>query len=233
MLEIKDLRKVYSDGTVGVDGVSVEIPREHIFAILGTSGAGKTTLLQCLGRFLEPTSGAILLNGQDVRGISLREFRRKVGIVFQQLHLFPHLTILENLTLAPVRVYEQSEKDAQEKAHAALKQLGISKLASSYPSAISGGQAQRVAIARALVLEPEYLLLDEPTSALDVNTTREFADWLIHLKAQTTFIIVTHDLPFAKQTAQHAILMEHGKVSASGMVDEVARQWAEPEEAQT
>jgi polar amino acid transport system ATP-binding protein len=229
MLAIKNLRKVYSDGTVGVEDVSAEIPREHIFAILGTSGAGKTTLLQCLGRFLEPTSGSIALNGRDVAQIPLRDFRRQLGIVFQQLHLFPHLTILENLTLAPTTVYGLGAATAEERARAALNQLGIASLEKSYPSAISGGQAQRVAIARALVLEPEYLLLDEPTSALDINTTREFAEWLVSLKAKTTFIIVTHDLPFARQTAQHAILMENGKVAARGTVDEVARQWTREE----
>jgi ABC-type polar amino acid transport system ATPase subunit len=226
MLSIKNLRKVYSDGTVGVDGVSVDIPRERIFAILGTSGAGKTTLLQCLGRFLEPTSGSIELNGRNIAQVPMRDFRRQLGIVFQQLHLFPHLTILENLTLAPIKVYGLSQSDADEKARAALNQLGIAQLEKSYPAAISGGQAQRVAIARALVLEPDYLLLDEPTSALDINTTREFADWLVQLKGQTTFIIVTHDLPFAKQTAHHAILMEHGKIAVRGTVDEVANQWA-------
>jgi len=226
MLSIKNLRKVYSDGTVGVDGVSVDIPRERIFAILGTSGAGKTTLLQCLGRFLEPTSGSIELNGRNIAQVPMRDFRRQLGIVFQQLHLFPHLTILENLTLAPTKVYGLSQSEANEKANAALSQLGIAQLAQSYPAAISGGQAQRVAIARALVLEPDYLLLDEPTSALDINTTREFADWLVQLKGQTTFIIVTHDLPFAKQTAQHAILMEQGKIAVRGTVDEVANQWA-------
>jgi ABC-type polar amino acid transport system ATPase subunit len=226
MLSIKNLRKVYSDGTVGVDGVSVDIPRERIFAILGTSGAGKTTLLQCLGRFLEPTSGSIELNGRNIAQVPMRDFRRQLGIVFQQLHLFPHLTILENLTLAPTKVYGLSQSEANEKANAALSQLGIAQLAQSYPAAISGGQAQRVAIARALVLEPDYLLLDEPTSALDINTTREFADWLVQLKGRTTFIIVTHDLPFAKQTAQHAILMEQGKIAVRGTVDEVANQWA-------
>ena len=226
MLAIRNLTKSYRDGTVAVADVSVEIPREHIFAILGQSGAGKTTLLQCLGRFLDPTSGAILLNARDISTIPLRDFRRAVGIVFQQLHLFPHLTILENLTLAPIRVYGATPPAAEAKARAALAQLGIAELADSYPSQISGGQAQRAAIARALVLEPEYLLLDEPTSALDVHTTREFADWLVSLKAQTTFVIVTHDLPFARQCAQHAILMQAGRVAARGTVDDIAAQWA-------
>lgn len=226
MLAIRNLTKSYRDGTVAVADVTVEIPREGIFAILGESGAGKTTLLQCLGRFLEPSSGAIELNGRNVGGIPLREFRRMVGIVFQQLHLFPHLTILENLTLAPTRVHGIAAPEADAKARAALAQLGIGELAGSYPSQISGGQAQRAAIARALVLEPEYLLLDEPTSALDVNTTREFADWLLSLKSRTTFVVVTHDLPFARQCAQHAILMRGGRVAARGTVDEIAAQWA-------
>ena len=233
MLELKNLRKVYSDGTVGVDDVTVDIPKEHIFAILGTSGAGKTTLLQCLGRFLAPTSGKIILNGRDIQTIERREFRHLLGIVFQQLHLFPHLTILENLTLAPKVVYGTEEGAARKKAQETLEQLGIAELAASYPAAISGGQAQRAAIGRALLLEPEYLLLDEPTSALDINTTREFADWLVQLKSQTTFVIVTHDLPFARMTAQHAVLMEGGRISAQGTVDEVAKQWSGEEKGKT
>lgn len=226
MLSIVNLRKVYSDGTVGVSDVSMDIPKEHIFAILGTSGAGKTTLLQCLGRFLSPTSGQILLNGKDIQSIDRRDFRRQLGIVFQQLHLFPHLTILENLTLAPRVVYGMQVGAAETKAKATLDQLGIGSLGKSYPSAISGGQAQRAAIGRALLLEPEYVLLDEPTSALDINTTREFAEWLVKLRSQTTFVIVTHDLPFARDTAQHAVLMEEGKIVARGTVDEVAARWS-------
>lgn len=226
MLEIKNLRKVYSNGTVGVDDVSLEVPLEHTFAILGTSGAGKTTLLQCLGRFLAPTSGEILLDGQDTRRLPLREFRRRLGIVFQQLHLFPHLTIMENMTLAPTVVYKMQEAEATERAQETLRQLGIENLADSYPAAISGGQAQRAAIGRALILEPEYLLLDEPTSALDINTTREFAAWLRELKSRTTFIIVTHDLPFARDTAEHAVLMEDGRIAARGTVDEIAARWS-------
>lgn len=226
MLKIENLTKTYSDGTVGVDDVSVEIPREHIFAILGTSGAGKTTLLQCLGRFLAPSKGSIKLNDRDIRQIPMREFRSQLGIVFQQLHLFPHMTIEENLTLAPRVVYGEDPDKAGQKARETLAQLGIDDLADQYPSQISGGQAQRAAIGRGLLLRPDYLLLDEPTSALDINTTREFADWLVELKAETTFIIVTHDLPFAKRTAEHAVLMEKGKITASGKVAEVADHWS-------
>ncbi|MFC1705266.1 amino acid ABC transporter ATP-binding protein [Planctomycetota bacterium] len=227
MLEVRKLSKVYSDGTVGVTDLSMAIPREHTFAVLGASGSGKTTLLQCIGRFLEPTAGEIMLDGRHTSELALRDFRRKVGIVFQQLHLFPHLTVLENLTLAPRVVSGDEPTAAVDRAQAVLAQLGIDELAGQYPSQISGGQAQRVAIGRALVLEPAYLLLDEPTSALDVNTTREFASWLSDLKAKTTFVIVTHDLPFARLTAECAVLMDRGTIFARGTVAEVADTWAE------
>ncbi len=225
MLEIEGLTKIYPGGAVGIEDVSIAIPPDHPFAILGTSGAGKTTLLQCLGRFLEPTSGTIRLDGKDIRDIPREEFRRGLGIVFQALNLFPHLSTVANMTLSPTIVYGESPGTARKRAHEMLERLGIAELAESYPSQISGGQAQRVAIGRALLLEPEYLLLDEPTSALDKDTTRSLAELLGGLKTKTTFVFVTHDLPFARMLAESAVLMKGGRVVARGSVEDVEKSW--------
>jgi len=227
MLEITDLTKIYPDGTAGIRDVTISIPAGQTFAILGTSGAGKTTLLQCLGQFLQPTSGTIRLGGEDIRTIPRDSFRRKLGIVFQALNLFPHLTILENLTLSPTVVYGETAADAERRAVEILEELAIPQLAGSYPSQISGGQAQRVAIGRALLLNPDYLLLDEPTSALDKNTTQALADMLHVLKTRTTFIFVTHDLPFASHLAERAVLMSEGEVVARGTVAEIEKDWSD------
>jgi ABC-type polar amino acid transport system ATPase subunit len=221
VIRVEELRYVYPGGTAALDGVSLELAAGGIRAVVGRSGSGKTTLLKCLGRFLEPQAGRILIDGEELSGLGEVELRRRLGIVFQQLHLFPHLTVLENLTLAPVRVLGQSEQEARRKASAALERFGIGGLAGSYPAQVSGGQAQRVAIARALLLEPAYLLLDEPTSALDVQTGRELGRWLLDLEEETTFVVVTHDALFARDIAASAVLLEGGRVAASGAVEEV------------
>jgi cystine transport system ATP-binding protein len=142
-------------------------------------------------------------------------------VVFQDLYLFPHLTVMENLTLAPVNVLDKQKEAAEEEARKTLVKLGIEEIASAYPANISGGQAQRVAIARALLLKPTYLLLDEPTSALDVTTTEEFGQWLLHLKEETTFVIVTHDVLFANKIAGSGVLLEKGEVIFSGKIKEI------------
>lgn len=225
MLEIQNLTKRYGGGTIGVDDLTLAIPQEGLFAILGTSGAGKTTLLQCLGRFLEPTAGRILLHEKDIWQMPREDFRKHLGIVFQHLNLFPHLTILDNMVLAPTVVYHEDRDQAIARAQSILEQLSIPEIADSYPGQISGGQAQRVAIGRALLLGPDYLLLDEPTSALDINTTRALGQMLLELRDKTTFVIVTHDLPFAAHVAQKAVLMEGGRITKEGTADEISVHW--------
>jgi len=227
MLEIKDLSKIYKGDKVGCADVTISIPPGEAFAILGTSGAGKTTLLQCLGRFLEPTTGTISLNGEDISTMDREQFRRKLGIVFQALNLFPHLTILENLTLSPTKVYGENESEVKDRAMTLLGQLGIDDLADRYPSQVSGGQAQRVAIGRSLILKPDYLLLDEPTSALDKVTTQALSDMLHELKTDTTFVFVTHDMPFARSTAKSGVLMELGKIKVEGTIQQIEEKWEE------
>ena len=229
MLEIKNLTKRYGGGTIGVDDLTLSIPQEDVFAILGTSGAGKTTLLQCVGRFLEPTSGKILLHGNDIWQMPREQFRKRLGIVFQNLNLFPHMTIIDNMVLAPTVVYHKSSDETIKRAKDILEQLGIPEIADSYPGQISGGQAQRVAIGRALLLEPDYLLLDEPTSALDINTTRALGEMILALRDKTTFVVVTHDLPFASHVAQQAVLMENGRITQQGTVGEISEKWTAKE----
>ncbi|MBD3245832.1 MAG: ATP-binding cassette domain-containing protein [Candidatus Omnitrophica bacterium] len=221
MLEVRDVSFSYPDGHAALRGVNITFPKEHILGILGKSGSGKTTLLKCIGRFLMPQSGRIELEGRDIRELPRRELRRSIGIVFQQLYLFPHLTVLENMTLAPRKVMKKDAHEAEREARQTLEKLGIGELADKYPAQISGGQAQRTAIARSLLLKPDYLLLDEPTAALDVDTTREFGQWLLDLKAETTFVIVTHDILFASKIASSGALLTGGEVTHTGPMREI------------
>ncbi|MDO9465051.1 MAG: ATP-binding cassette domain-containing protein [bacterium] len=223
MLKIKNLTYTYPNGTTALKNINTEIQKTHIFAIMGSSGSGKTTMLNCIGKFLKPDTGSILINGKNIYNIEERVLREKIGIVFQQLYLFPHLTVLENMILAPMKVLKQDREKAKKEAVKTLKKLGINELKNSYPSQISGGQAQRVAIARALILKPSYLLLDEPTSALDVNTTGEFGKWLVDLKEETTFVIVTHDVPFASEIATSGVLMANGKIEYTGSIKDILK----------
>lgn len=221
MLEIKDLSYSYNDSTVVLDNINIQFPKEQILAILGESGSGKTTLLKCIGKFLKPQTGRIFFNGEDISTIKELSFRRSIGIVFQQLYLFPHLTVLENMILSPVHVLKEDSTTAKKQALETLDRLGIDNINGSYPSQLSGGQAQRVAIARALVLKPKYLLLDEPTAALDIATTNDFGRWIMDLKEETTFIVVTHDVLFAENVASSGVLIENGIVTTKGDISTI------------
>jgi ABC-type polar amino acid transport system ATPase subunit len=221
MIRIEDLEYTYESGTQALEHVSVEFPRGTTSAVMGESGSGKTTLLMCLGRFLQPTGGTITLDGDNIFEIPEQAYRKQVGIVFQRLYLFPHMTVRENMTLAPRRVMNVPARQARTEAMDVLDRLGIAELATNYPSQISGGQAQRAAIARGLVLRPEYMLLDEPTSALDANTTDEFAAWLSEIHEETNFIIVTHDLPFARKVASQGVYLSDGRVQDTGEVETI------------
>jgi len=227
MIKIKDLYYTYSDGTQALKDINVTFPKEHIFAIMGLSGSGKTTLLNCIARFLVPQKGEILLNDENIFTMSDISFRAKLGVVFQHLNLFPHLTVLENMTLAPCRIQKRSKKEVKKSSFEMLDRLGILDLAGNYPAQISGGQAQRVAIARGLMLKPEVMLLDEPTSALDSETTSEFSKWLRELRDDTSFVIVTHDLPFAEKTAHKGMFMSDGLVRKFGLINDVLKQTEE------
>jgi ABC-type polar amino acid transport system ATPase subunit len=221
MIKVKNLSYTYGDGTRALRDVSVSFPEEHIFAIMGLSGSGKTTLLNCIAGFLEAQEGEIFWDDTRLSDMNEKEFRTLLGVVFQRLNLFPHMTILENMILAPCRLQGYSQHDANMEAMEMLERLEIIELADNYPAQVSGGQAQRVAIARGLMLKPKVMLLDEPTSALDVKITEEFAHWLRELKADTSFIIVTHDLPFAENVAKNGIFMDDGQIRDSGCIYEI------------
>lgn len=221
MIDVKAVSYTYSDGKQALKLISTSFADEHIFAITGMSGSGKTTLLNCLARFIVPQEGEILLNGENIQTMDEVTFRSSIGVVFQKLNLFPHLTVLENLSLAPIRLGKGSRKAIINEAREMLERLGILELSAHYPLQVSGGQAQRVAIARGLMLKPKVMLLDEPTSALDAKTSQEFSVWLRELQSDTSFIIVTHDLPFAKITAAKGIYMSDGEIIKSGSIHDV------------
>lgn len=224
MLEIKNVEYSYAHRKEVLIDVNISFPKEHILALLGKSGSGKTTLLRCIGRFLKVQKGEILLNNKDIYSFEEKEFRRNIGIVFQGLYLFPHLSVFQNMTLALKVVVGKGQAQAGKEAEYTLEKLGIADIKNRYPSQISGGQAQRVAIARALLLKPEYLLLDEPTAALDLETSNDLGRWLHDLKAETTFIIVTHDVLFCENIAKSGALIENGKIVSTGNIHQILEQ---------
>lgn len=224
MINIESVSYTYKGSdTPAICDISIQFDfsQNSIISVLGESGSGKTTLLQCMAGFLRPQKGNILIDGKNIRSMREKEFRSKVGVVFQKLNLFPHMTVLKNMTLALNRVQSVNPEDASEMCDKMLNRLQIHELKDMYPAQLSGGQAQRVAIARALVLKPRYLLLDEPTSALDLNTTEDFSVWLRSLHETTSFVIVTHDIPFARSVSKDAVLIENGKVKMHNKIDNV------------
>jgi polar amino acid transport system ATP-binding protein len=218
MIRIRNLHHTYPGGTAALAGIDLDLASGDVRAIVGRSGSGKTTLLMCLAGFLQPSAGSIELDGDLLGAIPEAELRRRLGVVFQGFHLFPHLDVLDNLVLAPTRTRGIDPVTARQAARVSLARLGLADLEAAYPQQLSGGQAQRVAIARALLLQPRYLLLDEPTSALDHRSTSELAQWLRDLREETTFIVVTHDAGFAGEVATTAVAMADGQVIAEGDV---------------
>ena len=212
-----DLVKSYTLGSRALDGVSLEVSKGEVLVVMGPSGSGKSTLIRTFNG-LEPLDAGEL----DVLGIRLdaaheerpvREIRRRVGMVFQQFNLFPHLSILDNITLAPVKVQKRSKGDAEQRAIELLEQMGIQEQAHKFPAQLSGGQQQRVAIARALALDPEVMLFDEPTSALDPERVKEVLDAMRQLARDgMTMVVVTHELGFAREVADRVMFMDQGQV---------------------
>ena len=212
-----DLVKSYTPGSRALDGVSLEVSTGEVLVVMGPSGSGKSTLIRTFNG-LEPLDAGEL----DVLGIRLdaaheerpvREIRRRVGMVFQQFNLFPHLSILDNIILAPVKVQKRPKRDAEQRAIELLDQMGIQEQAHKFPAQLSGGQQQRVAIARALALDPEVMLFDEPTSALDPERVKEVLDAMRQLAgAGMTMVVVTHELGFAREVADRVMFMDQGQV---------------------
>lgn len=214
MIKIVDLHKNYGNLEV-LKGVNAEVQKGDIIAIIGPSGSGKSTFLRCINLLEEPTTGSIYVNNQDITNSStdINMIRQKVGMVFQHFNLFPHKTVMENLTLAPMMLKNMSDSDAQKKAIELLTKVGLQEKANSYPNQLSGGQKQRIAIARALAMEPEVMLFDEPTSALDPEMIKEVLDVMRNLaKEGMTMLIVTHEMGFAKNVANRIFFMDRGDI---------------------
>ena len=226
LIKVTDLKKHFNKGEIkALDGVSLDICKGDFIVIIGPSGSGKSTFLRSLNLLEQPTSGSIVFDGVDItkkkdaqgKKIDLDEHRRKMGMVFQHFNLFPHKTIMGNMTMAPVLVKHMPQADAEAKALSLLQRVGLGDRADAYPAQLSGGQKQRVAIVRALAMEPDVMLFDEPTSALDPEMVGEVLDVMKNL-AETgmTMVVVTHEMGFAKEVGNRVVFMDEGKIIEQG-----------------
>lgn len=212
MIKIEKLFKSYEELNV-LKGIDAQVNKGDIIAIIGPSGSGKSTFLRCINKLEEPTKGHIYIKGQDIMSdeVDINVIRQNVGMVFQHFNLFPHKTVMENLTLAPMKLKNTSQEVAEKKAIVLLEKVGLKDKANVYPNQLSGGQKQRIAIARALAMEPEIMLFDEPTSALDPEMIKEVLDVMRDLaKEGMTMLIVTHEMGFAKNVANRVFFMDGG-----------------------
>lgn len=215
VIQVKNISKKFGDLLV-LDNISMDIDKGDCVCIVGPSGGGKSTFLRCINQLETVTSGNILIDGQDItdKNTNINEIRKKIGMVFQHFNLFPHLTIRENLTLAPIKLLKMSKKDADDKAKTLLDRVGLYDKADTYPAMLSGGQKQRVAIVRSLMMDPEVMLFDEPTSALDPEMVGEVLDVMKNLaKANMTMVVVTHEMGFAREVAKRVVFLDSGKLS--------------------
>ena len=222
-LTVKDLH--ISFGSLDIlKGVNLDVTKGEKIVIIGPSGAGKSTFLRCLNRLEEPTTGHILFDGVDImdKKSDINKVRSRMGMVFQHFNLFPHLTVLKNITLAPVTLKLMSEEQAKEKAYALLERIGLKDKAMSYPSQLSGGQKQRIAIVRSLAMNPEVLLFDEPTSALDPEMVGEVLQLMKEVAEDgMTMIVVTHEMGFAREVATRVLFMDGGVIAEEGAPSEI------------
>lgn len=223
LIKVDGIKKYYNGGEVkALDGVSCTVSKGEVLAIIGPSGSGKSTLLRSLNLLEIPTGGTIYFNNVDITDpkININIHRQKMGMVFQHFNLFPNMTVLKNMTIAPRKLLHKSKEEIEEKAMQLLKRVGLDDRANAYPSQLSGGQKQRVAIVRALCMEPEVLLFDEPTSALDPEMVGEVLDVIKSLANEgMTMVIVTHEMGFAREVANHVIFMSNGTIVEEGSSD--------------
>jgi len=234
IIKVTGLKKHYNKGAIhALDGVDIEIRKGDVVVVIGPSGSGKSTFLRSLNLMEEPTSGEILFNGVDITKKKIRdengklvklnidEHRQKMGMVFQHFNLFPHMTVLDNMTLAPVQVKGVDKAAAEAKAMALLERVGLADRANAYPIQLSGGQKQRIAIVRALCMEPEVMLFDEPTSALDPEMVGEVLDVMKQLAEEgMTMVVVTHEMGFAREVGERIIFMDGGKIMEENTPEE-------------
>ena len=223
MISVKGLQKNF-EGVEVLKGIDVEINKGDVICVVGPSGSGKSTFLRCLNLLEKPTGGDIIFEGNNLtdKKVDLNLHRQKMGMVFQQFNLFPHMTVLDNLTCAPVMLKKMSRADAEKKATELLERVGLADRADSYPNQLSGGQKQRVAIVRALCMEPDVMLFDEPTSALDPEITGEVLRVISDLAKQgRTLVIVTHEMGFAKEISDRVIFMDGGIIAEEGTPQDI------------
>ena len=235
LIQVIDLEKHYNGGAIkALDGITVDIDKGVVMVVIGPSGSGKSTFLRSLNLLEEPTGGAIIFDDVDITRKKYKDengkwikvnvdiHRQKMGMVFQHFNLFPHMTIMENMILAPVKVKKLPEEDARKKAIELLKRVGLEDRADAYPIQLSGGQKQRIAIVRALMMEPEVMLFDEPTSALDPEMVGEVLDVMKQLASEgMTMVVVTHEMGFAKEVGNRVLFMADGKLLEQGTPAEV------------
>ena len=219
------LKKYYNGEDIkAIDDVNLSISRGEVVVIIGPSGSGKSTYLRSLNLLELPTDGSIIFNGVDIadKNVDINVHRQKMGMVFQHFNLFPHMTVLANMTLAPMKLLKKTKEEAEAKAMELLRRVGLENRADSYPSQLSGGQKQRIAIVRALCMEPDVMLFDEPTSALDPEMVGEVLELMKQLaKEGMTMIVVTHEMGFAREVAHRVIFMCDGKIAEEGTPEEI------------
>lgn len=225
LIKVKDLKKHYNGGEVkALDGINCEIRKGEVVVIIGPSGSGKSTFLRSLNLLEIPTAGHIYFEGTDIteRKVNINNHRQKMGMVFQHFNLFPNMTVLKNMTIAPMQLLGKSKEEAEKQAFEMLERVGLKDRADAYPSQLSGGQKQRVAIVRALCMSPDVMLFDEPTSALDPEMVGEVLDVMKELAADgMTMAVVTHEMGFAKEVATRVIFMDDGKILEEGTPKEI------------
>ncbi|MBR2524493.1 MAG: amino acid ABC transporter ATP-binding protein [Clostridiales bacterium] len=225
MIQVTDLKKYYNNGEIrALDGVTTTIGRGEVVAIIGPSGSGKSTFLRSLNLLERPSAGKILFEGVDITSpkTDINKLRQKMGMVFQHFNLFPHMTVLDNMTLGPRKLLGMSKEDAEAKAMDLLAKVALQDRAGAYPNQLSGGQKQRIAIVRALCMSPDVLLFDEPTSALDPEMVGEVLDVMKQLASEgMTMAVVTHEMGFAREVASRVIFMAEGKIITDGAPDEI------------
>lgn len=232
MIKVEKLVKTFGENTV-LKEIDLEVTPGEVVVIIGPSGSGKSTFLRCLNLLEQPTGGKITFEGNDLlaKGVKIDQIRQKMGMVFQSFNLFPHKTVLENLTISPIKVKQQEQAAAEETAKGLLEQVGLAEKAVSYPSSLSGGQQQRVAIARALAMDPDVMLFDEPTSALDPEMVGEVLTVMQALAEKgMTMVVVTHEMGFAKEVADRVIFMADGIIQEQGTPEQI---FEHPQNART
>ena len=225
IISVKNLEKHFNDGAVhALNGVSVDIAKSEVLVVIGPSGSGKSTFLRCLNLLERPTGGDVIFEGTHLTAprTNINVYRRRMGMVFQHFNLFPHMTVLRNLTLGPTELLKKSHADAEKKAMQLLERVGLADRADAYPSQLSGGQKQRIAIVRALCMEPDVMLFDEPTSALDPEMVGEVLDVMKELaNVGMTMVVVTHEMGFAREVANRVLFMDEGIIVEEGTPEDI------------